>query len=480
MRPLTALVAAGVLLVACSDSGGDDAGPPASTAPVTSPVSTPATAAPTTAPIAVAPTTTALTTTTAPAPPALFTADGPFAVGIVTLDLADRHTDVYYPVDPSAVSGQPTEQFQTIEALPESLRPVFPVELQATFDTGAVRDAPASEEGPFPVVIYSHGFGGYRQVATFYTSHLASWGFVVASTDHVERGLVAQATGQVQQTAGRDLEDVANTLSALDTANTADGSQLAGAVDLDHVGITGHSAGASTAVRAALALAEIDAYISVSGGPAVDVSGDDVGTRFASVADLAPGSYEVTVAAVEGDQVTASVDGGELQTVPRSALTLTVDEGSITFAVAETATIVPGTVVVTYAVPEQPALVVTAEDDGVVPAARSIALYEGLGPQKWFVEVALAGHNSFTDTCPEILARGGLEALRPLIGRLVDLAQDGCTPGVADPLLVQDVLDHYSTAFFLQTLRGEDRSSSLSAEVMESISGIELSDFQSA
>ena len=36
-----------------------------------------------------------------------------------------------------------------------------------------------------PLLVFSHGNSGYRQQSTFLTTHLASWGFVVAAPDHV-------------------------------------------------------------------------------------------------------------------------------------------------------------------------------------------------------------------------------------------------------------------------------------------------------
>jgi predicted dienelactone hydrolase len=93
-------------------------------------------------------------------------------------------TEVYYPVDPDTVAGRPSEIFDSLTVFPESLQSLIPPELSGEVDTGAVRDATPSTEGPFPIVVYSHGFGGFRQVVTAHTTQLASWGFVVASTDH--------------------------------------------------------------------------------------------------------------------------------------------------------------------------------------------------------------------------------------------------------------------------------------------------------
>lgn len=48
----------------------------------------------------------------------------------------------------------------------------------------ALRDANA-EAGPFGLIIFSHGFGGDKRQSTFFYTHLASHGYVVAAMDHV-------------------------------------------------------------------------------------------------------------------------------------------------------------------------------------------------------------------------------------------------------------------------------------------------------
>ena len=57
------------------------------------------------------------------------------------------------------------------------------------FTQDAYRDVAASAKGPFPLVLFSHGFAGIRLQSTFLTTHLAQWGFVVASPEFVSRDL---------------------------------------------------------------------------------------------------------------------------------------------------------------------------------------------------------------------------------------------------------------------------------------------------
>lgn len=48
----------------------------------------------------------------------------------------------------------------------------------------AVRDLPPADVSAAPLVLFSHGLGGFRRQSTFLTTHLASHGYVVAAPDH--------------------------------------------------------------------------------------------------------------------------------------------------------------------------------------------------------------------------------------------------------------------------------------------------------
>jgi dienelactone hydrolase len=96
-------------------------------------------------------------------------------------------------------------------------------------------------------VLFSHGFAGYPEQSVAITTHLASWGFVVAAPDHVERsldGLLGTAGAGVAKSTDTDVlqATVAATESASGTAGV-----LHGLVDPKRVAVIGHSAGAGAA-----------------------------------------------------------------------------------------------------------------------------------------------------------------------------------------------------------------------------------------
>jgi predicted dienelactone hydrolase len=231
-----ALVAAALLAAACGDD--DSSGTASET-------TTPADATSTEAPS----TTEAPTTTEAPLDgDARYAERGPYDVGVTTLDLPDRQVEVYYPAAEGSTTGEPKERYVQTGAIPEDILaslPPVPDGVDLSVEIDAYRDVAVAGDGPFPLVLFSHGAGGWRAVYGNPLSGLASWGFVVASTDYIEYGLVAMfAGGGQQEDRYRSAGDAAMaTIDLLDAEHEADGGLLAGAVDTSAIGAVGHSAG---------------------------------------------------------------------------------------------------------------------------------------------------------------------------------------------------------------------------------------------
>lgn len=111
---------------------------------------------------------------------------------------------------------------------------------------------------PAPVILLSHGLGGSREVGTYLGELWASRGFVVVAMQHLgsdhsvwkdappaqrRARMKAAASGQ----AFRDrTQDVPATLDQLELWQREEGHFLAGRLDLERVGIGGHSFGAKT------------------------------------------------------------------------------------------------------------------------------------------------------------------------------------------------------------------------------------------
>ncbi|MBM3664158.1 MAG: hypothetical protein FJW94_15065 [Actinobacteria bacterium] len=230
------------------------------------------------------PTTTAAaeTTTTLPAsvPPApggpddpAFAESGPFPVGVTTLSLPDRQVEVWYPAT-AVPDGTPAATYSQLDALPDNIASLAPSLLPAGTSpdiltvtmTDTYRDVPSSTDGPFPLVLFSHGFGSFRLDASALVRGMASWGFVVAAPDHVERGRAALVTGQVVRDPDRDVQVLLDTIDLVGSA----GGVLSGLTDTDRVGAVGHSAG-GRAVLTALSEPEIDVAVGWAAAGRADV-----------------------------------------------------------------------------------------------------------------------------------------------------------------------------------------------------------------
>jgi len=188
---------------------------------------------------------------------------GPYPVGVRTATYVDTSrtepdggprtlvTEVWYPAVPGT----------TGEGVEYDLLPVFTADQQAEIldsgvalpklKTSAIRDAPlASELGPFPVVIFSHGKAAIRWQSTYLTVTMASHGYVVVAPDHQDDTLYDVVRGQDADTVAafdfrpRDVQFLISRLAKL-----PDGDPLIGNLDLGRLGVCGHSFGALTSLR---------------------------------------------------------------------------------------------------------------------------------------------------------------------------------------------------------------------------------------
>lgn len=182
----------------------------------------------------------------------IFTHRGNFEVGITTLSLSDRKIDVYYPAAAGAGTGRTNEVYLQTDPLPPMLKGLasnIPADVDLKVSVPAFRDAPAASGHSYPLVIFSHGAGGWRSGHGKLLSGIASWGFVVASIDFPEYGFSSFAGGGTRDMGARRTASAAAVEAALDLLDSTTRSPegvLAGMIDMSMVAAMGHSAGGGT------------------------------------------------------------------------------------------------------------------------------------------------------------------------------------------------------------------------------------------
>lgn len=212
---------------------------------------------------------------------------GPAAIGTLTYHLvdsdrpevftgdpADRRelmVQVWYPAEPDSTAPR-APYVQEAAALEPTARmlglPAFAFSHLERVTTNAIPAAPvARAQASYPVLLFSHGHGGYRQHNTLQVEELVSHGYVVAAIDHPYAASgVAFPDGRLAafhpRMRDRDrafidrvipflAQDARFTLDQLATINEADpNSVLTGRLNLEQAGMFGVSLGGAVSAQA--------------------------------------------------------------------------------------------------------------------------------------------------------------------------------------------------------------------------------------
>ena len=264
MRRLLALALSATLIAAAcgSDSDSETEGTSAPTTAAADTTEPPADTSPETTG---APATTEVPATTEPAvaevTPEELAGPGPHAVGVTTRTLPEGGSvEIWYPADESTAGGTDTYNIRTF--LPPGIADLISGDIDDSLTIDATRDAAAAADGPFPIVLFSHGASSYRMQSSTLAQHLASWGIVTASTDHPSRDLLngLGGTAEGQPPAIDQMRSMRTLLTTL-----GDDPVLGGALDNERVALGGHSAGGGTIAEMA-GDAGILGYVSYASG----------------------------------------------------------------------------------------------------------------------------------------------------------------------------------------------------------------------
>lgn len=179
-----------------------------------------------------------------PAPPPVPTvaemrAVGPYSMGVTTLALVDETRGVSpngeYPG--AATRALPTEVW-------------YPAAREAGSAPVETRDPPLAEGGPFPIVVYNHGFMTRPRDNAGLCAWLASHGYVVAAPEFPLTNMFAPGGANAADVTNQP-EDVRFVLDHLLALAADPESPLHGAVDGERVALIGVSLGGMTSLLTA-------------------------------------------------------------------------------------------------------------------------------------------------------------------------------------------------------------------------------------
>ncbi|NEW53052.1 hypothetical protein GV792_23780 [Nocardia cyriacigeorgica] len=198
---------------------------------------------------------------------------------------------VFYPA--AQVDGHPRAHYISTELIP-SLEQQFGVELPG-LHTNSYTGAPVAE-GVHPVILYSPGAGVTRLLGTGLAEDLASRGYVVVTMDHTYEAPVVEFPGgrtAAWEPAGSfdtvirqkyvdarlpDVRFVLDSLERLARGTNPDAEQrklpagLDKALDMDRIGMVGHSSGGYVAVESMHLDRRLDAAVNLDGQIGVDAA----------------------------------------------------------------------------------------------------------------------------------------------------------------------------------------------------------------
>jgi dienelactone hydrolase len=271
--------------------------------------------------------------------------------------------------------------------------------------SGGVRNAKPAP-GRFPLVLFSHGWAGFRDQSSLLTSHLASWGFVVASPDHPSDDLteVIGSYLNIPPPTTDKYADVQDLLATVQYLQTGAPTLLSGHVDASRFVVFGHSAG---------------------------------GVDAENLASLETASSQTN------DSVNPLV-------------------GFIGLAGASTAGLSPPLPAPYNTVPDEPSIFVMAQNDRVVPGFYMEQTYNALVAPHRLIILSQSGHLVFSDTCITSPGEGALEVLLsglkiPIPSSFLTGISDGCAPPDLPASELQPVLNQIVVAG-VRNMFGIDRT----------------------
>jgi len=227
---------------------------------------------------------------------------GPFKIGTVSYDWVDESRDeiytsdhndkrelmvqIWYPADITA-KGKTQAYRSDIHAFAEGYHKLYGLPKAFFHSIGYVKTHAfervqlSNVERSYPVLIFSHGLGGNRMQNMFQVEQFVSQGYIVVGIDHTYSStatifpdgrvapLLVQNNMSVAELDKANRQWVADVKFVLDqleklAANDPDG-RFTGHMDMEHVGMFGHSFGGATSLQVLMTDDRIKAAINMDG-----------------------------------------------------------------------------------------------------------------------------------------------------------------------------------------------------------------------
>jgi predicted dienelactone hydrolase len=382
---------------------------------------------------------------------------GPYDVGVQTITLnADSERpltlDVWFPVDDAG--DAPPHEYSFLPEL-----------VDVSDHAVSIDPAAISADGPFPLVVYSHGSGGLRYIASDYTETIASYGYVVVSPDHTGNTALDQllcSRADRATNAFNRPNDIRTIIDAMTNPESAETAGFVASVDPESIAVTGHSVGGFTTFAA------VTGFENELG--AVPADG-----RIDAIIPLAPAIGGVRPPEAEAD---AEADA-DTETDQERFVDPCADPATTESTVAPTAEEIEAARNRVSITDEQlasvtvPALVMVGTDDSSTPVVPNVTRVWELSNSDplYRVELVAGQHQSFSNACRYVeLIPTWPQALQDLAGPfLTSQAASGCGEGIMDIDRAQDLTNTFAISFLESIFRGGEMIDPETTEIPDDV-----------
>lgn len=253
---------------------------------------------------------------------------GPEAIGTLTIEITDSEREETYGLTPGGprrlnvqvwYPAQPVEELEpgvwnedwdvVMPAMSENLGlPSWSLNHTRYTDANSIESLRVAE-GTFPVVIYSHGWTGFRSISLNQIETLVSHGYMVVAADHTYGAITTRfedgnvvpfdpnalpeeesVTEEEYWEASTEVvdvfaEDIVTLINALELGEEGPFGSIGASADLTRIGLYGHSTGGGAAVQVCLEEPRCDAALGL------DAWVEPIPDRTISVSATKPAMY---------------------------------------------------------------------------------------------------------------------------------------------------------------------------------------------